>query len=112
MSIGKNRVMTVGSSPADAGTPRGMEELLERPVRLRGIRIGRVVDVILDSARGRWIGLEVRCLDGQHRFLPAAAASTTDDAVDVDTPFALLDTDQLEFYRRRGVPLSRRESAA
>jgi hypothetical protein len=90
-----------------------MEELLERPVRLRGIRIGHVSDVILDPAEGKPIGLDVRCLDGRHRFLPTAAATATDDGVVVSSPFALLDTDQLEFYRARGVLLrGRRESAA
>lgn len=89
-----------------------MHELLKRPVRVRGIRIGQVVDVILDAPGGSPIGLEVRCLDGQHRFLPSAATRQTDEGVDADSPFALLDTDQLEFYRRRGVPLRGRESAA
>ena len=90
-----------------------MEELLDRPVRHRGIRIGHVQDVILDAAEGQLVGVEVRCLDGLHRFLPAALATATDEGVDVSSPFALLDTDQLEFYRARGVLLrGRRESAA
>ena len=42
---------------------------------LHGLRVGRVVDVILDAAEGRPMGLEVRCLDGRHRFLPMAAAT-------------------------------------
>lgn len=82
-----------------------METLLERSVSLHGIRVGVVVDVILDTAEGRPMGLEVRCEDGRHRFLPMAAASPTDGEIVVDSPFALLDTEQLEFYRARGLPL-------
>ena len=90
-----------------------MEELLDRPVRLRGIRIGHVHDVILDAAEGKPIGLEVQCLDGLHRFLPIALATASDKGVVVSSPFALLDTDQLAFYRAHGALLrGRRESAA
>ncbi|HEU4942138.1 MAG TPA: PRC-barrel domain-containing protein [Gaiellaceae bacterium] len=90
-----------------------MEELLQRPVSLRGVRIGHVVDVILDASEERAMGLEVRCQDGRHRFLPMAAASPAGAEVGIDSPFALLDTDELEFYRRRGFSLrGRREPAA
>ena len=90
-----------------------MEQLLQRPVSLHGVRIGHVVDVILDENAERTLGLEVRCLDGRHRFLPMAAATSAGDEVVIDSPFALLDTDELEFYRERGVTLRRgRESAA
>jgi PRC-barrel domain protein len=90
-----------------------MHELLQRTVRLHGVQIGRVVDVILDEAEGEPIGLEVRCEDGMHRFLPLAAASETEDGLVVESPFALLDSDELEFYRARGTPLrGRRDSAA
>jgi uncharacterized protein YrrD len=90
-----------------------MEQLLQRPVSLHGVRIGHVVDVILDASAESALGLEVRCLDGRHRFLPMAAATSTGDEVVIDSPFALLDTEELEFYRERGVPLRRgRESAA
>ena len=90
-----------------------MEHLLRLPVLLRGIRVGNVVDVILDADGERPLGLEVRCRDDRHRFLPMAAASERADRVVMDSPFALLDTDELEFYREHGVPLrSRREPAA
>lgn len=80
---------------------------------LHGLRVGRVVDVILDAAEGRPMGLEVRCLDRRHRFLPMAAATPVGDEVVIDSPFALLETDELEFYRGRGVSLRRgREPAA
>jgi hypothetical protein len=90
-----------------------MDELLQRSVSLHGVQVGHVVDVILEATGERPIGLEVRCRDGRHRFLPMAAASRVGDEVVIDSPFALLDTDELEFYLRRGVPLrGRREPAA
>lgn len=90
-----------------------MYELLQRIVRLHGIQVGHVVDVILDTGEGKPMGVEVRCEDGRHRFLPMAAASLADDEVVIDSPFALLDADELEFYRERGVALrSSREPAA
>jgi hypothetical protein len=90
-----------------------MEEWLQRTVRLHGIHLGNVVDVILDRDGGEPVGLEVRCEDGQRRFLPVAAATFAAGQVVVDSPFALLDGDQLAFYRERGVTLrGRREPAA
>jgi PRC-barrel domain len=90
-----------------------VEQLLEQPVSLHGVRMGHVVDVILDAAEGLPMGLEVRCLDRRHRFLPMAAATPVGDEVVIDSPFALLETDELEFYKGRGVSLrGGRESAA
>jgi hypothetical protein len=90
-----------------------VEQLLEQPVRLHGVRVGYVVDVILDASEGPPMGLEVRCLDGRHRFLPMAAATPAGPEVVIDSPFALLESDELDFYRSRGVSLRRgRESAA
>lgn len=80
---------------------------------LHGVRVGYVVDVILDASEGPPMGLEVRCLDGRHRFLPMAAATPAGPEVVIDSPFALLESDELDFYRSRGVSLRRgRESAA
>jgi len=82
-------------------------------VSLHGVRVGHVVDVILETSEGRPMGLEVRCLDGRHRFLPMAAATAAGAEVVIDSPFALLETEELEFYRQRGVSLrDGRESAA
>ena len=89
-----------------------MEELLELPVSLHGLRVGNVVDVILDRSEGLPMGLEVRCLDGRCRFLPMAAATPVGAEVVIDSPFALLETDELEFYRGRGVSLRRRREPA
>ena len=89
-----------------------MEKLLELPVSLHGVRVGHVVDVILDESEGLPMGLEVRCLDGRYRFLPMAAATPVGSEVVIDSPFALLETDELEFYRGRGVSLRRRREPA
>jgi PRC-barrel domain len=90
-----------------------VEPLLQRPVSLHGVRVGHVVDVILEEAGGQPVGLEVRCLDGRLRFLPMAAATPAGAEVVIDSPFALLEAEELEFYRERGVSLrDGRESAA
>ncbi|HEV2712644.1 MAG TPA: hypothetical protein VGU26_06065, partial [Gaiellaceae bacterium] len=79
-----------------------MEEALWLTVAVKGLTVGRVVDVILDRENENVIGFEVRCEDGLHRFLPRAAARRTDSRIEIDSPLALLDTDQLDFYRSRG----------
>ena len=102
-----------GSRPAEPGRRLSVEQLLQRPVNLHGVRVGHVVDVILEAAEGRPLGLEVRCMDGRRRFLPMAAATPAGAEVVIDSPFALLETEELDFYRERGVSLRHgRESAA
>ena len=80
---------------------RGVD-LLNRRVATNGIELGRVVDVILDESGERPIGLDVRCGDGEHRFLPLAAADVNGENVEVESPLTLLEPDQLDFYRARG----------
>ena len=77
-------------------------DLLNRRVVTRGIELGRVVDVLLDEAAERAIGLDVLCGDGQRRFLPLATARIDTEDVEVDSPLMLLENDQLDFYRGRG----------
>lgn len=89
-----------------------MKEWLWQSVVMKGIPVGRVVDVILEREHHGVVGFEVRCEDGRHRFLPQAAASTDGSVIEIDSPLALLDTDQLDFYRRRGVTLRSREEPA
>jgi hypothetical protein len=79
-----------------------VSRLLSAPVRLDDIRLGVVVDVIFDGRVARALGLEVRCRDGEHRFLPLAAARSHDGEVVVSSPLALLDPPQLAFYARHG----------
>jgi hypothetical protein len=90
-----------------------LAQLLEATVLFKGVRIGRIVDVILDRVGGKVVGFEVRCEDRLHRFLPRAAATIADDStVEIGSPFALLDAGELEFYRQRGVTLRRHEEPA
>jgi hypothetical protein len=76
-------------------------ELLNKRVVTGGIELGRVVDVIFDKTGENAIGLDIRCRDGENRFLPMAAASVDGDVV-VDSPLVLLEPDQLDFYRTKG----------
>jgi hypothetical protein len=76
--------------------------LLSAPVLLDGIHLGVVVDAIFDDRVSRALGLEVRCGDGENRFLPLAAARLRDREVVISTPLALLDAPQLAFYTRHG----------
>ena len=80
---------------------RGVE-LLNKRVVTSGIELGRVVDVILDETGDRTIGLDVRCKDGVHRFLPIATVDLGGEDVVVESPLVLLEKDQLDFYRTRG----------
>jgi hypothetical protein len=89
-----------------------MEEWLWQSVVMKGVQVGRVIDVILERENNGVIGFEVRCEDGRHRFLPRAAATSDGAAIEIDSPLALLDDDQLDFYRQRGVSLRSREEPA
>lgn len=82
------------------------QELLRRPVRLRGITLGRPVDLILDSGAARVLGVDVLCGDGAHRFLPIAAADVRSDQIAVRSSLTLLEADELAFYRERGTTLT------
>jgi hypothetical protein len=92
--------------------PNEMKDWLWRSVEMNGITVGRVVDVILERENLEVIGFEVRCEDGRQRFLPRAAAATDGSVIAIDSPLALLDADQLQFYRRRGITLRSPEEPA
>ena len=77
-------------------------EVLNKRVVMRGIELGRVVDVILDEDGGQPVGFDVRCRDGAHRFLPLATALLGEDYVEIESPLMILGTAQLDFYRSRG----------
>jgi hypothetical protein len=77
-------------------------DVLHRPVRLRGIQLGKPVDVILDATCRRALGFEVRCGDDERRFLPLSVATVGGRDVQVSSPLVLLDESQLSFYTRRG----------
>lgn len=69
---------------------------------LRGIRLGRVDDVIFDPDGVRVVGFDVICGDELHRFLPFPSAALVGDGIEVRSTLTLLDADELVFYRRNG----------
>jgi hypothetical protein len=79
--------------------PRSATELLQLPVQLHGIRLGRPVDLLLDPAEWRALGFVVLCGDESSRFLAFAAADLREDAIHVSSAFLLLE--DVEFYRAR-----------
>jgi uncharacterized protein YrrD len=82
------------------------DELLGLPVRLHGIELGRPVDVLLDRDGLRAVGLDIRCGDEVHRFLPLPTAAIDDEALTIHSPLVLLEEDELRFYRARTFALS------
>ena len=75
-------------------------DVLALPVRMHGIGLGRSVELIVDVDVRRVLGIEVRCGDDTHRFLPLAAAHVREDEIAIASPLTLLD--ELAFYRARG----------
>jgi hypothetical protein len=69
-------------------------------VRLRGIQLGRPVDLLLETDTWHAIGYVVLCGDESHRFLPLAASQTTDEEIRVGSALMLLE--DVGFYRARG----------
>ncbi len=89
----------------------GMEEhsgddLLALPVRVRGIQLGRPVDLLLDRHGFRAVGLDVICGDEVHRFLPLPIAEVEDGAITIQSTLGLLEEHELAFYRSRAFALS------
>jgi len=76
------------------------------PVRLNGIRLGTPVDLLLDPDDLRAVGLDLRCGDKVHRFLPMPAVKIVDEAIVLRSPLVLLEDDQLAFYRKRSLSLA------
>jgi hypothetical protein len=79
---------------------------MRAPVFVRGIRLGEVENVLLHADAPRILGLDVLCGDGSNRFLPFAAARVTGAAVEVGNALALLNGQEVEFYRSRGRSLT------
>jgi hypothetical protein len=78
---------------------RSATELLQLPVELHGIRLGRPVDLLLDPAEWRALGFVVLCGDESSRFLVFAAADVREDAIDLSSALLLLE--DVDFYRDR-----------
>jgi hypothetical protein len=73
---------------------------LHLPVRLRGIQLGRPVDLLLETDRWNALGFVVHCGDDSQRFLPLGAAQTTDDEIRIGSALLLLE--DVGFYQARG----------
>jgi hypothetical protein len=75
-------------------------------VRLRGIELGRPVDLLLDLDGRRAVGLEVVCGDEAHRFLALVVGEVREDEIAIDSSLTLLEERELVFYRSRSVSLA------
>jgi hypothetical protein len=91
-----------GRQNLDAMTAVSAENVLRLPVRLRGIQLGKSVDLVLDRLCRRVLGFEVRCGDEEHRFLPLSVAAVGREDVRVGSPLVLLEEGELRFYTRGG----------
>jgi uncharacterized protein YrrD len=87
-------------------TPIRADDLLALPVRLHGLQLGRAVDVLLERDGARALGLDVRCGDEVHRFLPLPTASVADAELAIRSPLVMLEEDELAFYRARTLSLA------
>ena len=74
---------------------------IQLPVRLRGIQLGRPVDLLLDTDRWQAVGFVVRCGDDSTRFLPYAACQPSHEEIAVASALMLLE--DVAFYEKRGV---------
>jgi len=80
-------------------------EALQLPVTLRGIRLGRPVDLLLDRDSWHALGFVVRCGDESERFLPLAASQLAPGEIAVGSALMLLE--DVDFYRTRGTSFRR-----
>jgi len=71
------------------------------PVQLRGIQLGRPIDLLLDLDHWNVLGFVVLCGDESRRFLPLAASQVLDEQVAVGSALMLLE--DVGFYEERGV---------
>lgn len=76
---------------------------LQLPVSLRGIKLGRPTDLLLDPELGHAVGYVVRCGDEAQRFLPYAASQTSQ--VEIAVASALMLLEDVAFYAKRSVSL-------
>jgi len=75
--------------------------VLQLPVRLHGIALGRPTDLLLDLESRQVIGFVVRCRDESVRFLPYGASQPGEEEIAVQSALMLLE--DVAFYRKRGV---------
>ena len=66
---------------------------------MRGIQLGRPVDLLLETDSWHVLGFVVRCGDAIQRFLPLAASQTTEEEIRVASALMLLE--DVGFYLSR-----------
>jgi hypothetical protein len=76
-----------------------------RPVCFADIRLGVVVDLLLDDSLQRVLGFDVLCGDRVHRYLPLAACEFGETHVSIPSALVLMQQ-ELDFYRLRGRSLT------
>jgi uncharacterized protein YrrD len=76
-----------------------------RPVCFADIRLGVVVDLLLDDSLQRVLGFDVLCGDRLHRYLPLPACEFEQAHVSVPSALVLM-RQELDFYRVRGRALT------
>jgi hypothetical protein len=75
--------------------------VLQLPVRLQGIELGRPVDLLIETESWRALGFVVRCRDESQRFLPYMASQPLEDEIAVGSALMLLE--DVAFYKKRCV---------
>lgn len=81
--------------------PPPPSELLDLPVRHRGITLGHVSDVLLDHGI-RPLGLELYLVGEERAFLPWPSFDLGEGEIRVPAPLALLSETELLYYRGAG----------
>jgi|SRR5581483_2049408 len=74
---------------------------LQLRIELHGIQLGRPTDLLLDTEAWQVVGFVVHCGDESVRFLPYAAAQTSETEIAVGSALLLLE--DLDFYAKRSV---------
>jgi hypothetical protein len=77
---------------------------LQLRVELHGIQLGRPTDLLIDTNGWHVLGYVVHCGDDSVRFLPYAAAQTSEAGIAVGSALTLLE--DVEFYEKRRSELS------
>jgi hypothetical protein len=73
---------------------------LQLRVELHGILLGRPTDLLVETDAWQVLGYVVHCGDDSVRFLPYAAAQTSEAGIAVGSALMLLE--DVEFYEKRG----------
>ena len=76
-----------------------------RPVCFADIRLGVVVDGLLDDELQRVLGFDVLCGDRAHRYLPLPACEILESSIAVPSALVLM-RQELDFYRQRARALT------